>query len=144
MCAPKASSAKWYRTRREIDSVEVDESILENQITVRGGYRKPKVAELAIVQVWFLPYYLVAALTWQIRWFIKYTINKEEYSQEDKEYITRTFFTFSADTWEGLDNKQKGRLMEHEIWVPENEERFRHQQKLQGRRNRSFDDFDPE
>lgn len=69
------------RTRKEIDAVEVDESILEDQIVVHGSYRKPEVSELAIVQVWLLPYYAYKAIRWQVEWIYRYSIRKQDYSQ---------------------------------------------------------------
>ena len=131
------------RTRQEIDAVIVDERELEEQIVVRGGHRKPKFTELAIVQFFVVPYHLFCGVKWQLEWVYKYNIQKREYSQEAKEYITRTFFTISPDTWEGLDDKRKGKLMEREIWVPENEVKWRQLQKEHAKRQRG-DDFDSE
>ena len=71
--------------------------MLEDQILVRGSYRKPKVSELAIVQVWYLPYYLYQAIRWQIQWIYKYSIQKEEYSQ-----------VWSSEVWR-IGSLQQGR-----------------------------------
>jgi hypothetical protein len=129
------------RTKREIEAVHVDERILEDQIDVRGGYRKPKLTEMPIVQIWFLPYYAYTALAWQWRWFYKYQIQKQEYAQEDKEYLTRTFQSISAHTWEGLDDKVKGRYMADEIWIPEKEAAYRQREKEWARKNKTFGDI---
>lgn len=62
---------------------------------MHGSYRKPEVNELAIVQFWFLPYYLYKSVAWYARWFYKYNINKEEYTEEDKEFIVRGILNIS-------------------------------------------------
>jgi hypothetical protein len=129
------------RTRQEIDAVKVDEKVLEGQVQVRGGHRKPKFSELAIVQFFLVPYHIYRGLKWQIEWYYKYHIRKEGYSEEAKEYITRTFFTISADTWEGLDDKRREKLMEREIWIPEQEAKWRQMQKDYAKQ-RMQDDFD--
>ena len=127
------------RTRKEIDEVEVDERILEDQIVVHGSYRKPKWSETAIVQFWFLPYYLMRALWWQARWVHKYTIKKEPYAQEDKEYLTRCVIGASKETWDSLPDKTKGAWMARELWDPQNEKKYR---ELQRRHYNDADDFD--
>lgn len=73
----------------------MDEKELEDQIQVHGSYRKPEVNELAIVQFWFLPYYLCKSVWWYSRWFYKYVIKKEEYTEEDKEFIVRGILNIS-------------------------------------------------
>lgn len=64
--------------------------------------------------------------------------------QEAKEYLTRTFFGISANTWGGLDAKTKSRLLGHEVWDPANEKKVRELQKEAARRMNSMDDFDGE
>ena len=124
--------------------MEVDEKILTDQIVVHGGYRKPKVSELAIVQFWLIPYHMFQAFAWQWRWFQKYSLQKQEYDQDAKEYLTRNVVGISANTWEGLDDKTKGRLMAQELWISEKEEAFRQQQITRARQQREYEDFEPE
>jgi hypothetical protein len=139
-----STSLFWgCRTKKEIDAMQVDERILESQITVRGSYRKPKVSELAIVQFWLLPYHLYQGLRWQWQWFVKYNLQKEPYEQDAKEYLTRTFFHVSNDTWDGLDDKRKTKFMQEEVWIPENEEKIRQAMKLRARQAQTMDDFEP-
>lgn len=83
------------RSRKEIDAIEVDETELESQIQVHGSYRKPEFKELAIVQFWFLPYYFCKSVSWYARWFYKYNIKNEEYTEEDKEFIVRGILNIS-------------------------------------------------
>lgn len=83
------------RSRKDLDAIEVDETELQNQIQVHGSYRKPEMTELAIVQFWFLPYYFGKSVWWYSRWFYKYNIKKEEYTEEDKEFIVRGILNIS-------------------------------------------------
>lgn len=84
-----------YRSRKDIDAIEVDETELESQIQVHGSYRKPEFKELAIVQFWFLPYYLFKSVSWYARWFYKYNLKNEEYTDEDKAFIVRGILNIS-------------------------------------------------
>lgn len=53
------------------------------------------MTELAIVQFWFLPYYFCKSVWWYSRWFYKYNIKQEEYTEEDKEFIVRGILNIS-------------------------------------------------
>ena len=64
--------------------------------------------------------------------------------QDAKIYLTRTFFSISADTWEGLEPKVKAKLLGHEVWDPANEKKVREMQREHARRMHSMDDFDPD
>lgn len=124
--------------------MEVDEKVLESQIQVRGGYRKPRWQELAIVQFWLLPYHLYRGIAWQVQWLVRYSWRGEPYDIEAKEYLTRTFFGVSADNWEGFDAKRRAKLLQEEVWLPENEARVREAMKQRARAARDFDDYEPE
>lgn len=80
----------------------------------------------------------------QARWLAKYSWRGEPYDQEAQEYLTRDFFGISADNWEGFDSKRKAKLLQAEVWLPENYKRVREAMKQRARAARDFDDYEPE
>lgn len=83
------SNPHFCRTKKELDAISIDEKELEDQIQVHGSYRKPEPMDLAIVQFWFLPYYVYKSAAWHVRWLRRYQFGNEEYTEDDKEYIAR-------------------------------------------------------
>jgi hypothetical protein len=97
---------------------------------------------LQIVQCWFMPWYMYRAAAWQARWLIKYTIQKQEYTQEDKVYLTRTIMNVSDSYWESLEPKLQRKMLARELWKPENEKQWRDMQRRQTLAERAGDDLD--
>lgn len=124
------------RTKKELDAIPVDETELEDQIQVHGSYKKPEPMDLAIVQFWLLPIYIYKSIAWHVRWLRRYQFGNEEYTEEDKEYIVRGVINMSEGMWDALTDKQRAKIMAKELWVPENEAKYRESQRIVS------DDFD--
>eukprot|EP00892_Ulva_mutabilis_P002284 jgi/Ulvmu1/12056/UM083_0069.1 len=118
------------RSRKDIDAIEVDETELESQIQVHGSYRKPEFKELAIVQFWFLPFYFCKSVSWYARWFYKYNVKKEEYTEEDKAFIVRGILNISERTWDNMEDRTRDKIWARELWIPENEQKYRDEQRM--------------
>jgi hypothetical protein len=82
------------------------------------------------------------AAAWQARWLIKYTIQKQEYTQEDKVYLTRTIMNVSDSYWESLEPKLQRKMLARELWKPENEKQWRDMQRRQTLAERAGDDLE--
>jgi hypothetical protein len=54
------------------------------EISIEGGYSKPRWQDILIIKALFFPYSLVRWAYKKVSLFIKYTIQKKEFSQEDK------------------------------------------------------------
>ncbi len=57
---------------------------------------------------------------WELRWHWKYTVNKEPYDEEAKEYLTRKALKLSEPRWQALEDPQREDLLSKELWVKEN------------------------
>lgn len=119
------------RTKKELDAIPIDEKELEDQIQVHGSYRKPEYRDLAIIQFWFIPYYIYKSVAWHVRWLRRYQFGNEEYTLEDKEYIVRGVINMSQGMWDALTDKQRSKIMVKELWIPENEAKYRESQRMQ-------------
>jgi len=66
----------------------------------RGGYEKPTVYDILWVQLTLSPYYLVCYIAWFLRWIWKFTICREEYGDEEREYLIRKKMKLSSLQWD--------------------------------------------
>jgi len=71
---------------------------------------------------------LFVYLRWAIRWLIKFTLLKEEYGDEEKEYLTYKGLNLSQQYWIALDEFDREDLMRKQLWVPDNLKTYRKQQ----------------
>lgn len=55
----------------------------------RGGYAKPKLTDVLICQLFFLPLYIFKYIMWHVKWIWKFSICKENYGEEEKLYLIR-------------------------------------------------------
>lgn len=95
-------------------------SILEQNLSIIGGYRRPRVQDVLCFVILLSPYYLYQYTAWYIRWFWKFTYLKEEYGYEEWTYLTRKKLSFSASMWEALDEAKKNELIEKKLWIHDN------------------------
>ncbi|GMT24489.1 hypothetical protein PFISCL1PPCAC_15786, partial [Pristionchus fissidentatus] len=113
----KTGKLKKVRGR---DNEAIIKSIIEENMDVKGGYRKPDHMNLLIVQMVILPYTLFKYAKWQAEWFVKYNLRKEEYSDEDKMYIVRKWMKLDQDQFDSLSDKEHDEMFRKQLWVKEN------------------------
>ncbi|XP_012937761.1 dnaJ homolog subfamily C member 25 homolog [Aplysia californica] len=94
--------------------------IIEENMDIRGGYRKPKVTDVLWVQLVLLPYWLYKYVVWWLRWVYKFNIKGEEYGVEEKFHIIRKFLGLGQAQWESVTEEDKAEYMDHELWIKEN------------------------
>lgn len=112
------SKNKKSKEERKKEEERVLKEIVENSIDIKGGYSKPTYQDLLWVQLLLAPYYILSYNVWLIRWIFKFTVMKQEYGQEEKEYLTYKNLNLSAQYWQALDNYSKDSYMNKELWIP--------------------------
>lgn len=55
-----------------------------------------------------------------MKWHWKYTVQKEPYDDEAKEYLTKKALKMSETRWEALDVSQREELLAKDLWIEEN------------------------
>ncbi|CAG2173164.1 unnamed protein product, partial [Oppiella nova] len=80
----------------------------------------PSYRHVLWVQLAFLPYTTVLYIIWYFRWIWRFNFNKEEFGDEEKQYIIRKFMGLSQLQWEALTEEEVGEYMEDELWIKEN------------------------
>ena len=58
--------------------------IIEEKVDIRGGYQKPVWTDLFAVKIFLYPYYIYDWARYHIRWYVKFTLRREEYGEEEK------------------------------------------------------------
>lgn len=113
--------------RKQIDKQEAKEeeeailkSIIEENIDLKGGYKKPSLIDLLIVQIIICPYTLFLYVKWYIRWIWKFMINKEEYGEEEKLFIIRKKMKLSQSQFDCLEQTEIDTFLADELWIDEN------------------------
>lgn len=79
------------------DVEEVLGSIIEENISVSGGYKRESIRDTLFFWIILLPVELYHQSKWWSRWILKYWIRKEEYDEEAKLYLIRKNLSVSED-----------------------------------------------
>ena len=56
---------------------------------IQGGYAKPKVWDVLLIQLVILPYTIYLWILFYSRWLWKFGIRREEYGEDEKLYVIR-------------------------------------------------------
>ena len=64
-------------------------SIVEEKMDIQGGYAKPKVWDVLLIQLVILPYTIYLWTLFYGRWLWKFGIRREEYGEDEKLYVIR-------------------------------------------------------
>jgi DnaJ family protein C protein 25 len=68
---------------------KVIRSIVEEKMDISGGYAKPKIWDVLLVQLVVLPYTTFLWSRFYSRWLWKFGIRREEYGLDEKNYVIR-------------------------------------------------------
>ena len=119
------SKNKKSKEERKKEEERVLKEIVENSIDIKGGYSKPTYQDLLWVQLLLAPYYILSYNVWLTRWIFKFTVMKQEYGLEEKEYLTYKNLNLSAQYWLALDDYSKDSYMNKELWIPEKYKQYK-------------------
>ncbi|CAL5227796.1 g10819 [Coccomyxa viridis] len=110
----------------EVSPEELEELQMQvdSECNVQGGLGPAKVQDTLGYQMLMLPVSLYKKAQWELRWHWKYTVNKEPYDAEAKEYLTRKALKLSEPRWQALEDAQREDLLSKELWVKENCEAY--------------------
>ena len=112
------SKNKKSKEERKKEEERVLREIVENSIDIKGGYSKPTYQDVLWVQLICLPYRTVLYIYWFARWVFKFSILKQEYGDEEKEYLTYKNLNLSSQYWHALDDYSKQSYMVKQLWIP--------------------------
>lgn len=122
------SKNKRSKDEKKREEERVLREVVENSIDIKGGYSKAGINDTAWVQLIISPYTFYKWSAWYVRWTYKFRFMKQEYGDEEKEYLTYTNLGLTATYWDALDDDSKEGYMERELWVPDNLEEYQEEQ----------------
>lgn len=91
-------------------------SFLLIYLYIRGDCGPPRVRDTLVVQLIFLPYYIITYAYWALRWILLFTILRHPYGPEEKEYITRWRLGYNQKRWESLDEEKRAYFNSLNLW----------------------------
>ncbi|VDD87701.1 unnamed protein product [Enterobius vermicularis] len=108
------------RSRRDKKAVkeeteEIIRQIIEENMDIRGGYKKPSIYDTLLWCIISLPYTAYVYFIWKAKWILKYWVQKEEYDEEAKLYLIRKNMGLSSSRFSCLSDEYENFLAE-ELW----------------------------
>jgi DnaJ family protein C protein 25 len=65
---------------------------------------------------------------WRAKWVWRYWVKGQDYSEEDREYITRKRLKLSENHWKAMPEHKRSELLERELWVEANFNQYKTEQ----------------
>jgi len=111
------------------------EAIVEHEVLpavhVEGGYHKPGFWDLFPVQLVYAPFALGRCVQWHLSWWFRFCYRREEYDYDAREFLTKKATRMSKTQWAMLPVEQREELMAKALWVPENMDAVREEQRME-------------
>ncbi|KAI1733176.1 dnaJ domain-containing protein [Ditylenchus destructor] len=121
---PKTGKIK-KKQKSGVDAEVIISKIIEENISISGGYKKHSVYDTLVWQIITLPLILFRYLGWWLVWIWRFWIRKEEYDEEAKFYLIRRYMKMSEDQFQTLDDKLISSYFAEELWKKENFEKWK-------------------
>ncbi|XP_060595988.1 dnaJ homolog subfamily C member 25-like [Ruditapes philippinarum] len=124
----KSESGRKTKEEMKQEEEAIIKQIIEDNMDIRGGYRKPTYTDVLWVQLLFSPYYLFMYIKWYIRWIWKFKIKGEEYGTEEKLYMIRKYLKLNSSQFDALEEHEKEKYLHKELWIREHFEEWKKEQ----------------
>ncbi|XP_018425455.1 PREDICTED: dnaJ homolog subfamily C member 25 [Nanorana parkeri] len=121
---------KNRRSKEEIkeEDEEIIRDIIKNKIDIKGGYQKPQIYDILLVQIVLFPYYLFKYINWYVHWVYTFNIKRVEYGEEEKLYLIRRNMKMSQSQFDTLEDDRKKLFLEEQLWKREIYEIYKKEQ----------------
>lgn len=103
--------------------------IVESKLDIQGGYQKPEWTDILAFQLLMLPFVWGKLAWFHTKRFYKYTIRKEEFDEDEKDYRTRMCIGLNEVQWEAVSEEKKDSLYNKELWYEANAEAYLEERK---------------
>ncbi|MFH4974521.1 hypothetical protein AB6A40_001230 [Gnathostoma spinigerum] len=115
---------KSKKINKEIAEAVI-QSIIEENMDIRGGYKKPSFYDTLLWNIIILPLNLSRYVWWYCAWIIKYNIRKEDYDEEAKLYLIRKKMGLSGSMFNALTEEERAGYLAEELWKEEAYEKWK-------------------
>ncbi|KAK6111514.1 DnaJ domain family protein [Brugia pahangi] len=103
------------KSRKEY-AEQVLRQIIEENVDIRGGYKKPSIYNTLLWTIIVLPYTVYRYVAWNFSWFIKYHVKKEDYDDDAKSYLIRRNMSLSEEQFASFSDSERLSLFKNELW----------------------------
>ncbi|KAL3089973.1 hypothetical protein niasHS_006425 [Heterodera schachtii] len=104
------------KQRNGQDSEQIISGIIEENISISGGYRPPRILDTLAVQLLFFPIIGAKLIAWWSRWAFKFWIRRQPYDEEAKLYMIRKNLKQSEEQFQATEPKLMEEYMACELW----------------------------
>ena len=105
--------SKEEAKRREEDAIK---EVISDLMDQNGGYPRPEVSQVLWLQILRLPLTLFNGLTFWSRWVWRFYILREEYGDQEREFIVRLRLGMTERQWRSLQEEQRMVYLERRLW----------------------------
>jgi len=119
----KESVARLVVAEKAADPKQAEKILLE-QIEFPKHGKKPQILDLLPFQIIKLPYVIGMACFEQIRWQVRYTWLKKEYTAEDEIIAIRMVMNLTESQWEQCPEKEREEMIERQVWDDKKREEY--------------------
>uniref|UniRef100_A0A8C4Q4M4 DnaJ (Hsp40) homolog, subfamily C, member 25 n=1 Tax=Eptatretus burgeri TaxID=7764 RepID=A0A8C4Q4M4_EPTBU len=131
-----ASGARGLRGRARRDEQDaLLREIIRTRIDIRGGYRRPRIADVLLIKIVLLPWHIACFAAWHIHWIYRFGVRREEYGRDEKLYLVRKNLGLSAEHFESINEEQKEEFLRQELWLKKKFQVY-HNEQLEAMRTR--------
>jgi hypothetical protein len=88
-------------------------------VELKGTYSRPPTTADILLLRWFQwPWYLMEFVYFHARWHYKFTLNKHEYGDHEKEVLTAEAVDCPWERWVHIKPEQKQEFMDRDLYKP--------------------------
>ncbi|XP_045175350.1 dnaJ homolog subfamily C member 25-like isoform X2 [Mercenaria mercenaria] len=124
----RKESGRKSKEEMKQEEEAIIKQIIEDNMDIRGGYRKPSYTDVLWVQLVFSPYYLFLYMKWYLRWIWRFKIKGEEYGDEEKLYLIRKYLKLNSSQFDALEEHEKDKYLHKELWIREKFDEWKKEQ----------------
>jgi len=130
---------KKRRSKAEVKEEEeaIIKSIIEENVDIRGGYKRASIVDTLVCQIFIFPYYLFDYIRWFARWHWKFTGGREEYGDEEKAYLIRRNLKLTQSQYDCLEDSEKDEYWGEKLWVKEDFARWKAEKEEEEKRKQA-------
>ncbi|VDL63232.1 unnamed protein product [Nippostrongylus brasiliensis] len=99
---------------------DIIKSIIEENMDVRGGYKKESVYDTLLWHCIAFPYVAFCYICWYSKWVLKYWIKREEYDDEAKLHLIRKYLGVSQNQFNCMSEDEHEDMLARELWIQDN------------------------
>ncbi|CAH1114483.1 unnamed protein product [Psylliodes chrysocephalus] len=114
-------------TKEEVDNII--KKVIEDKMDIKGAYAKPTIMDILWIQLVIFPYTLVMYIYWYLSWFLRHTLLRQPYNEEEKLYVIRKNMKMSVHQFNSQEDDKIQEFLDAELWIRENFDEWYKQEK---------------